>query len=60
MKEAINKFLIMFGIFMLTLIFWRFLELLLIGKVMPDKVDTIIWVLLNISLYQNLQTWNKE
>ena len=63
MKFDKKLFLILFGDSMLfsgiiiaITILWQLLELLAYGEIRPSEVDTIIAMLLGISLYINLKT----
>ena len=63
MKFDKKLFLILFGdsmlfsgIIIVITVLWQLLELLAYGEVRPSEVDTIIAMLLGISLYINLKT----
>ena len=65
MKLKFDKelFLILFrdsmlfsGITIAITVLWQLLELLAYGEIRPNGVDTIIAILLGISLYINLKT----
>ena len=63
MKFDKKLFLILFGDSMLfsgiiiaITVLWQLLELLAYGEIRPSGVDTIIAMLLGISLYINLKT----
>ena len=63
MKFDKKLFLILFGDSMLfsgiiiaITVLWQLLELLAYGEIRPSEVDTIITILLGISLYINLKT----
>ena len=63
MKFDKKLFLILFGDSMLfsgiiiaITVLWQLLELLAYGEIRPSKVDTIIAMLLGVSLYINLKT----
>ena len=63
MKFDKKLFLILFGDSMLfsgiiiaITVLWQLLELLAYGEIRPSEVDTIIAILLGISLYINLKT----
>ena len=63
MKFDKKLFLILFGDSMLfsgiiiaITVLWQLLELLAYGEIRPSEVDTIIAMLLGISLYVNLKT----
>ena len=44
------------GIIIALAVLWQLLELLAYGEIRPSEVDTIIAMLLGISLYLNLKT----
>ena len=44
------------GIIIAITVLWQLLELLAYGEIRPSEVDTIIAILLGISLYINLKT----
>ena len=63
MKFDKKLFLILFGdsilfsgIIIAITVLWQLLELLAYGEIRPSEVDTIIAMLLGISLYLNLKT----
>ena len=63
MKFDKELFLILFGdsilfagIIIAIAVLWQLLELLAYGEIRPSEVDTIIAMLLGISLYINLKT----
>ena len=63
MKFDKKLFLILFGDSMLfsgiiiaITVLWQLLELLAYGEIRPSEVDTIIAMLLGMSLYINLKT----
>ena len=63
MKFDKELFLILFGdsilfagVIIAITVLWQLLELLAYGEVRPSEVDTIIAMLLGISLYLNLKT----
>ena len=63
MKFDKKLFLILFrdsmlfsGITIAITVLWQLLELLAYGEIRPSEVDTIIAILLGISLYINLKT----
>ena len=63
MKFDKKLFLILFGdsilfagIIIAITVLWQLLELLAYGEIRPSEVDTIIALLLGISLYINLKT----
>ena len=63
MKFDKKLFLILFrdsmlfsGITIAITVLWQLLELLAYGEIRPSEVDTIIAMLLGVSLYVNLKT----
>lgn len=63
MKFDKELFLILFGdsilfagVIIAITVLWQLLELLAYGEIRPNEVDTIIAMLLGISLYVNLKT----
>lgn len=44
------------GIIIAITVLWQLLELLVYGEIRPNEVDTIIAMLLGISVYINLKT----
>lgn len=63
MKFDKELFLILFGdsilfagVIIAITVLWQLLELLAYGEIRPSEVDTIIAMLLGISLYINLKT----
>ena len=63
MKFDKKLFLILFGdsmlfsgIVIVITVLWQLLELLAYGEIRPSEVDTIIAMLLGVSLYINLKT----
>ena len=63
MKFDKELFLVLFGdsilfagIIIAITVLWQLLELLAYGEIRPSEVDTIIAILLGISLYINLKT----
>lgn len=60
MKKLLNDFLTLIGIMSLVVIGWQTLEVTLLGKINSNRVDTIIGVILTMSLYHNFKTWRGE
>ena len=63
MKFDKELFLVLFGdsilfagVIIAITVLWQLLELLAYGEIRPSEVDTIIAMLLGISLYINLKT----
>jgi hypothetical protein len=52
--------LIILGLTSLVVMGWYFLEMLMLGDINPNSVDSIIALILIISLYANLEHWIKK
>ena len=59
MKENINEMLKIFGIGFLVVTAWQVLELMVYGRMEVREIDNIVGIILTLSLYKNLKTWNK-
>jgi uncharacterized membrane protein len=48
-------------IFVVVSLCWQLLELIMIGKTNPNNVDTVVGIILSLSLYKNFenQKWFK-
>lgn len=55
-KEILRDSILFAGITIAITVLWQLLELLAYGEIRPSEVDTIIAILLGISLYINLKT----
>ena len=55
-KEILRDSILFAGITIAITVLWQLLELLAYGEIRPNEVDTIIAMLLGISLYVNLKT----
>lgn len=55
-KEILRDSILFAGITIAITVLWQLLELLAYGEIRPSEVDTIIAMLLGISLYINLKT----
>ena len=55
-KEILRDSILFAGITIAITVLWQLLELLVYGEIRPSEVDTIIAMLLGISLYINLKT----
>ena len=55
-KEILRDSILFAGITIAITVLWQLLELLAYGEIRPSGVDTIIAMLLGISLYINLKT----
>ena len=51
--QMLGDILLLSGIATLVVILWQSLELAILNKITPDKVDTIIALILSYSLYWN-------
>ena len=59
-KKFINECLKFFGISALVVVIWQLVELIIVGKINPNNVDTVIGFILSCSLYFNLRAWNNK
>lgn len=57
MKRLINDFLILIGIMTFVVFGWQTLEVIILGEINSNRVDTVIGVILTMSLYQNFKSW---
>lgn len=55
-KEILRDSILFAGITIAITVLWQLLELFVYGEIRPSEVDTIIALLLGISLYINLKT----
>lgn len=55
-KEILRDSILFAGITIAITVLWQLLELFVYGEIRPSEVDTIIALLLGISLYTNLKT----
>ena len=57
----IDKGVKLLWIFLVVSIVWQLLEIVMIGHINSNNVDTIIAIILSLSLYQNIknQKWFK-
>ena len=55
-KEILRDSILFAGITIAITVLWQLLELFAYGEIRPSEVDTIIAMLLGISLYLNLKT----
>ena len=55
-KEILRDSILFAGITIAITVLWQLLELFVYGEIRPSEVDTIIAILLGISLYINLKT----
>ena len=54
-KEILRDSILFAGITIAITVLWQLLELFVYGEIRPSEVDTIIALLLGISLYTNLK-----
>lgn len=60
MKNLIKKYLCI-GILGAVVTFgWKGLEILILGTIRPSSIDTIIAIILTLSLYVNFKTYTKS
>lgn len=55
-KEILRDSILFAGITIAITVLWQLLELFVYGEIRPSEVDTIIAMLLGVSLYINLKT----
>ena len=55
-KEILRDSILFAGITIAITVLWQLLELLAYGEIRPSEVDTIIAMLLGVSVYINLKT----
>lgn len=60
MKKYINESLKMYGIAALVIFLWMILEALFDDIVKSSVSDTIIVIILTVSLFYNLEHWNEK
>ena len=53
--EFIDEFFKLILIFVLVGIGWQQFEIVMIGKINPNEIDTYISVILSLSLYKNFE-----
>ena len=56
----IKELIILLLIFIVVCLGWQLLEIIMIGHVNPNNVDTVIGIILTISLYKNLISNEKK
>jgi hypothetical protein len=57
MKKAVMEYLMLMAIMFIINTIWQGLELLTIGKLEPSLADTVIAVILTISIYTNIHLY---
>lgn len=60
MKNTITDYLVIFGIGFLVVSIWQILEVIIIGEIVPSTVDSIVAMVLLISLYGNYCSYIKN
>ena len=55
-KEILRDSILFAGITIAITVLWQLLELFVYGEIRPSEVDTIIALLLGVSVYINLKT----
>jgi len=45
------------GILLLVTVVWQVIEIIAFGAIKPNGIDTIIGIILSLSLYGNLRHW---
>ena len=59
-KEILRDSILFAGITIAITVLWQLLELFVYGEIRPSEVDTIIALLLGISLYINLKIFRSR
>lgn len=59
-KETLRDSILFAGITIAITVLWQLLELFVYGEIRPSEVDTIIALLLGISLYTNLKIFRSR
>lgn len=59
-KEILRDTILFAGITIAITVLWQLLELFVYGEIRPSEVDTIIALLLGISLYTNLKIFRSR
>lgn len=59
-KEILRDSILFAGITIAITVLWQLLELFVYGEIRPSEVDTIIALLLGISLYANLKIFRSR
>ena len=59
-KEILRDSILFAGITIAITVLWQLLELFAYGEIRPSEVDTIIALLLGISLYTNLKIFRSR
>lgn len=53
----IREVLVITGIATIVTIGWQGLEMIILGEITPNKVDSVIGLILIFSLYSNYKVW---
>ena len=59
-KEILRDSILFAGITIAITVLWQLLELFVYGEIRPSEVDTIIALLLGVSLYTNLKIFRSR
>lgn len=59
MNRIVNDLIKYFGIMAIITFTWQVLEVFMLGEIIASRVDSIIGIILTLSLYYNLESWNK-
>ena len=59
-KEILRDSILFAGITIAITVLWQLLELFVYGEIRPSEVDTIIALLLGMSLYTNLKIFRSR
>lgn len=59
MNSRVRKILSIYVIFIIVALFWMVLEQMILGETRPDSVDSIIAIILSVSLYFNFKNSKK-
>lgn len=60
MRKFIIELLQLIGVSFFVVYGWQLLEFIMIGEIRPNKVDTVVGIILIYSLWGNLITWTKS
>ncbi|WP_195938701.1 hypothetical protein [Romboutsia sp. 1001713B170131_170501_G6] len=60
MKNTITDSLVICGIGLIVISIWQMLEMIIIGEIIPSKVDSIVSIILMFSLYGNYCSYIKN
>lgn len=60
MKDNIDFIIRIAGICAIITIVWQLIEYIIYGEIIPNKADTVIALVLALSLNRNLNTWEDK